>query len=273
MYFHSKLTCFPVLIGLWVVIGCISPHIYLLRLPHPWQMRTDSRPAMPSLHMMQLMQVPSSPFDKSATYWRPCPSIRILVLHLVDIFVSAMAWSAQRCTSRNARAADLSVSVENLCRSNVSECSRHVCWIAATSPITKKALLNLKHRARNSAMRSPSRTLLLRELRKSPWYIILLVIAPVNISPNFTSICHLATFQARPEIWLLFFFCHAWSVLTILTHYPSTLYKILDFSFCYPLTLNRYIVSFLCQRWPSFILSYSLRHQNPGYLLLEEAIV
>ena len=57
--FSSKLACFPVLIGYGY-----KPHIDLL------QIGTDS--SIADLHMMQLMQVPSSPFDKSATYWRPC---------------------------------------------------------------------------------------------------------------------------------------------------------------------------------------------------------
>lgn len=72
--------------------------------------------------MMQLMQVLSSPFDKSATYWRPC----ILVLHLVDIFVSAMAHVVL------AAMRELQTS---LCQWIIfaAPCSRHVCWIAAAS--------------------------------------------------------------------------------------------------------------------------------------------
>ena len=112
---------------------------------------------------------------------------------------------------------------------------------------------------RISPLDQPSGTLLSCELRRSPWYLILLAIAPGK-SPQ-TSHQSVSWRLSRLDLKSFVFF-----LLPRLerTNYPSTLYKNFAFSFYCALSINRYIISFFCQYSPC-LSSYSLRHKNTGH--------
>lgn len=133
------------------------------------------------------------------------------------------------------------------------------------APMTKIPLANIMQQSPDQS----SRTLLSCKLRRSPWYLILLAIAPEK-SPQ-TS--HQSVSWPLSRLYLKSFVFFLLPRLER-TNYPSTLYKSAAFSFYYALSNNRYIISFLCQF--SLSLSFVLFIETQGHwtlLLWEETFV
>lgn len=131
--------------------------------------------------------------------------------------------------------------------------------------MTKIALANMMHQP----LDQPSGTLLSCELRRSPWYLILLAIAPGKSPQN--SHQSVSWRLSRLDLKSFVFF-----LLPRLerTNYPSTLYKNFAFSFYCALSINRYIISFFCQYSPSLSFVLFIKAQeNWTSPLLEETFL